>query len=121
MNEGYKAWLQTLKAGDEVALRTSHYDRESYGIHAIDRVTATLFVLNDSRGTRIRRNNGYVAKDRDYRNIVEATPEVRNEQEMRLLAEWLSRLPAGPTNGWRNPPLNVLRALKAAYDVEVAK
>jgi hypothetical protein len=56
-----------------------------------------------------------------YYYIKPVTQEVRDRIEKVALGNWLSAVPAGPSNGWKNPSLAVMRAMKAAYDAAVAK
>lgn len=78
---GRKAWLESLKAGDQVILTGGpHYASLDGGkgrMCHIVRLTKTLFILDHRpEETRIRRADGYMTGAHFYGyHIVEATPE----------------------------------------------
>lgn len=108
----YTDWLLTLKEGDEVAL-PDPYCRRTYKIVRIAHMTPTQLIADDA--LRINRVNGRVRGDRQHhRRIVAATDRIRAENRKAFLHNWVDGL-------WRRkPPMDVLEALKTAYDASMA-
>lgn len=80
-------WLQSLKAGDEVAV-VSGYHTTVIDFHTIDRTTATQIIINGSRYSR--KEGEERGTSWRYRRVLrQATPqlkqEVADEREIKLL------------------------------------
>ena len=113
--EEYVNWLAGLKPGDRVALSRTSWSGGKYDLVTIERLTATQFVL--PRGLRARRETGALISAHSVRRIQPITGDVRDAIEFYELKDWLSTL----TLRGIKLSLNVLRAMKAAYDEEIAK
>lgn len=82
MSNSVNEWLKSLKVGDEVAVNQGF---ERFVLARVEKVTkahgGTVFVGNrryDTIGGRERGNDGFY-----HRNIVEVTPEIREQIERR--------------------------------------
>lgn len=112
------AWLATLKVNEQVAREMGCGRYRSYALNTVVRITATQIVLNND--IRVNRDDGSI-RGRSYQYIEQLTQDLRDKIETSELSSWLTRIPACSMNGWADPPLPVMRAMKAAYDTEMAK
>lgn len=86
-----KEWLESLKAGDEVAVWSSRIGGNHYSIHVVDRITKTLIILKS--GNRYRRRDGYRPGDEWTReSIVPVTDEIRDKMRRRILIAGLKHV-----------------------------
>jgi hypothetical protein len=114
------AWVETLKTGDKVAMSTRHvHGHPPYTIMAVERTTPTQIVTADGR--RYAKKSLYEIGGNSNavrRTIQPVTPKIKEEVETYRLARWLESL---VTNfGRTHPPLHLMRAMKAAYDLAAA-
>lgn len=106
--EQKKKWLEGLKAGDVVG-RTGSMSGAPVAV-TVDRVTATQIIIGHSR---YRKEDGYAIGhySRFSRpSIVEITPSVRRDMELRDLQSWATHA------NWQASSLEQLRAMKKAHD-----
>lgn len=109
-HEEHKAWLASLKVGDEVCVITRYYTH----IKKIERTTANYFVVGLER---FRRDNGRVTGTHYY-SLQPVTEQVREAVELVNLHAWVRSLEVSHR---LVVPLKVLRAMKAAYDEHMPK
>ena len=109
-----KGWLASLKGGDEVAIANPTWAGANYVIETIERTTATQLIL--SRGRRFNRDNGLI-RGNSYIRISPVTQDVLDDVECGELTTWL----LGLERAHKSITLAQLRAMKAAFDREVAK
>jgi len=116
--EERQAWLATIKKGDDVMVPNAGGFSRDYRILIVARLTPAQIVLSDGR--RADRKDGGMRGQ--YGTLNPVTQEDRDKMEQRGLNEWLSAVsPGGHRHRWEMLPLPVLRAMKHAYDTEMAK
>jgi hypothetical protein len=115
-------WVESLRPGDEVmaSRRTAgRFGARTGEISKVAKITATQIVLeNGWRYDRVR-NVGRLLDSGAHGGIQPVTQEDRDRIEHEALLSWIDGIPPSSINGWKKPPLHVLRALKAAYDEAV--
>lgn len=114
-------WAGALKPGDDAVICLWARTGPRYTVCTVRKLLPTQVVVEDALGRERRfgrQHAGLNETNTQYGGgcLRPLDQQVRNVMEHERLAAWLSGLPAGPGNGWKNPPLHLLRAMKAAYD-----
>ncbi len=102
MSDDYQAWLDALKAGDEVAYAIDYGKR--YDVTTVLRRTKTGRIVtanHEFNSDGHYRGSGYNSPGR----LKRLTPEIRDEVKRRQLVQFL-----GPF-GWRDLPTKTLREI----------
>lgn len=110
----YLKWLRSLKAGDEFAFDGGRYSPPE--IYTVGRVTPTQIIVNEGKRLERRfcRTKGRLKGGSSYTRIAPVTDEIRVQIELSDLRHWMTyELPSS------KPSLQVLRALKKAYDESI--
>ena len=102
-------WSINIKPGDQVAMRRG-YGYATHSILTVDRVTASQVIAGNLRFRKDTRR--LVGNSSQWESITmhPVTQEIRDAVESRELRDWLNGLLR------TNQPLDVMRAMKAAYD-----
>lgn len=106
-----KDWLQTLKPGDEVAIRDRYGREEAVEVYRL--TPSGRVIVRYGSSTREFNNDGY-ARGEDVRwghsCLVPITPEMRERWEVERLASRLSNV------RWGKHSLDTLRRVTAELD-----
>jgi hypothetical protein len=110
-------WARALKPGDEVAVPGRYFGHPPYAILKVAKLTATQIVTTEDRRFALKDlyeigvpRGGFTGRPR----VEPVTQQVREAVETFSLATWLSSLVT--EHGRKHPPLEIMRAMKAAYD-----
>ncbi|EYS89527.1 hypothetical protein CF68_33095 [Cupriavidus sp. SK-4] len=120
--EQYKAWLASLKPGDQAAVGLHSRYGHPPSILTLKRMTATQFVMANEfdREERYRRDNGGKVGGSSFDGIRPLTDQVRAAIELHGHRRWLNDI------SWRDDkikaiPAPVIAAMRAAYDKGMAE
>lgn len=72
-------WLQSLKVGDEVAIRLGGWGPSRWEIRKVTHATKTQITVGDAAFRKYRRKNGRACGNPYSSRIDEPTPELREE------------------------------------------
>lgn len=106
MLDDNRDWLQSLKAGDEVAIGGGRSHHAGYSIAKVDRVTSTQIVI---RNLRFNKDRGDLrgASTWSHQWLLPVTEEMRNDLRKRELSYKLA------TTKWPELDLAVLEDIVA--------
>lgn len=108
-HKAYKAWLATIKVGDQVVTSKAGYEGRK-STSTIERLTDTQAVC--ANGKRFKRSDGRVIGD-SYTKVEPVTQQVRDANELADLRGWICGI---DHNRVRAISLATLRAMKQAHD-----
>lgn len=115
-----KAWTDSLRAHQVVAVANGGYGRRSYSVGTVTRLTATQVLVRNAhqQEKRYRRDTASeVGGPRYSQGIWPLTPAIRESIETDKLSSWISGLYA---HHRVKLSLRVMRAMKKAHDSETA-
>jgi hypothetical protein len=112
MTDNIATWLDSLKAGDEVAVRNG-YGPDNVRICKVDRTTPTLILVGP---TKYRRKDGYVMGRQGLFSRLHIAPPTDDTKERAARARLVSRIALMSKEEWRSLPLASLEAIAAIID-----
>jgi len=119
-SEQYKAWLMSLKEGDEVAIPDRTVYRRAPHITRVLKVTTTQIVVKEGvLEARYNRHDG-TRRGHGFNNLKPVTDEVRAAVKLSANREWLYNMTYRREKLDEIPPA-VLEAMRAAYDNGMAQ